>query len=135
NADCDRGLTGNHHHRAGALGFRELTRGSHPYVETAFLAANDWTIGIRRIERIEKTAATCASAPTGGQVCAMFTAGRDRTRGFELSRSRDVAAEIEQQVERRAAAWPVDARLNGRSRRDPHRSDAAAAAGPRQPGH
>src|SRR5262249_11695961 len=46
-AKYGRGLTGNHHRRAGALGFRELTRGSHPYAETAFLAANDWTIGIR----------------------------------------------------------------------------------------
>src|SRR5262249_31281575 len=65
----------------------------------------------------------------------MFTAGRYRTRSFELSYSHDVAAEIEQQVERRAAARPVDARLNGCPRRDTHSSDTAAAAARRQPGH
>jgi hypothetical protein len=67
---------------------------------TAILAANDWAIGIRRVERIEKTAAARATIPAGKQERAPFAGGRDRTRGFELRGSQDVAAKLEQQVER-----------------------------------
>src|SRR6266702_7868776 len=87
-------LARHHHRRAGALGFRKLARGGHADAETAVLAANHRTIGVRRIECVEQAAAAGASAATGGQERTLFAARRDRTRGFEFCRGHDVAAEI-----------------------------------------
>jgi hypothetical protein len=119
--------TGHDHGRTRTVGFRQSASRGKSDPQSAVLAVDDGTIGIRLIELIQQAPPSRTSATARWKVVAEGAGLRHGSRVCERVFGHDRAAKIEKHLERRSLAGPVDAGLNGRPPRgDADRGDAAA---------
>ena len=68
---------------AGAADFREIARRRHSNIELRALAADDWAIDVRFVQRALQLAATCAAAVTRLAKFTGLTSGRQKARRYK----------------------------------------------------
>ena len=134
--DC-RGSTGTRHdyRRARAVRFGQSAPLGERDPQWLALAASQRAVGVRLIELAQQTPAARASTATGRKIVAVRTGLWYRPGSDEVVLPDNPAAEIEQHIQRRTVARPVDARLNSRARRNPDGRDAAAPLAWRESRH
>src|SRR6516164_5422136 len=104
---------GYHHRRARAVRFGESAPLGKRDLQRPALATNDRAIRVRLIELVEQTPTAGASTAAGSKIVTGRTGLRYRPGSDEGVLGQDLLAEIEQQINGRTRARPVDAGLNG----------------------
>src|SRR5439155_18270340 len=105
----------------GAFELGKFSATRHLHLQLTAVAADDRTVGIRLIEGVQQATPPSASSTAGPDIAATLAGGRHPARLSKWIGIRDVGTDVEQKIERRAAAWPINARLHRRTRRHPYR--------------
>src|SRR5215813_4684938 len=103
--------TRRHDRGAGAFELGKFAARGHSHLERAAAAADHRTVGIRRIDGVQQPPPPRAAATAVRNIAAVPAGRGHAARVGERIGIADAGAALEQQVERRAAAGPIHARL------------------------